>query len=543
MANYYDILNNSSPVLEQNLYQDRNMKGAFKASFDYSVATNFTAYGRNKLGDALGLNDVKIPKEKIKEEFGLDVDQDLSRPQINHRIKLNELEAQMGKSIQTSGKITGTVNTVLGALAGAFVDPAALLATWGTASVVGGVLKGLKAYKLANIMRSGSFAQKYGARLGTYGAADAGVNIKIGQGIVHNQGEDYGYLDYFVDGAFGAIFGAAFPINLPKLDIPDAILPPKVPTPKQLGTGRPKGQKSIGYDERKQIAANSTGETKLAGYDEEIVLENLGTGEVNKTTRRVDTGGTIITTRKGSFIVEEGSDAEKIAKELGEDYDAVNVHLDDPVMQQIIKSELVDNPDTGVKKVNLKKKKLQQSMIGPSVISDDFFEFNASQLFDSKSGVKLLDDGSEFPEIIITRKGKPELSNERTKINKRKDIEDTVDAEKMFDFVDALEQEGFNRNDVIGGLKRDGKITSDFARIYAKGKKEGWTAAKMADELNKAGAKVDVTATAEGASKIINKNITDAGEALEANEKLKSIVIDMAEQRKRIEAKKNKDKK
>ena len=432
MANYYDILNNSSPVLEQNLYQDRNMKGAFKASFDYSVATNFTAYGRNKLADALGLNDELIPKERIKEEFGLDVDQDLSRPQINHRIKLNELEEQMGKSIQASGKITGTVNTVLGALAGAFVDPTALLATWGTASVVGGALKGLKAYKLANIMRSGSFAQKYGARLGTYGAADAGVNIKIGQGIAHNQGEDYGYLDYFVDGAFGAIFGAAFPINLPKLDIPDAILPPKVPTPKQIGTGRPKDQKSIPYDKKKLLATDTHGETKLAGYDEEIVVENLITGEVTKTTRNSYTGGTIITHRKGSIVVKEGSNAEKIANELGDEFDAFNRYLNDPDMETLITNELVENPKTGIKKLNQKKKIFNDRMLSLSTVSDDFFELNRD-LLDSKKSMKMLDDNDELVDVHIGKNKEIVMTKDKPKIESpsEPDAEGTVSSDRQ----------------------------------------------------------------------------------------------------------------
>ena len=192
----------------------RNPPGVIGAAFNYALATNATSYARNQIANLIPGNDEKIEVLKLKEDYGLDSNEPLTRTQAEHRIKVKQLEEELGKSLRGSGRISGTVKSIMGSLGGAFLDPAAIILSVTAAVGVSGTLKGVQAYKIINIMKQGSFAAKYGTRAATFGTTEVAVNIGIGKAISEGRDEKYTPGQIITDGIFGLIFGTLFPIGL-----------------------------------------------------------------------------------------------------------------------------------------------------------------------------------------------------------------------------------------------------------------------------------------------------------------------------------------
>ncbi len=219
--NILEISDNLSPTYTIDQHADMNLPddSIFTSAVKYAYATNFTGFLWRQAKNLF--DDDMIQPEELKKKFNIDSKKELSRTDLNYRLHTRKLAENLQGLKELHG-VTGNydASSILGLLAGAFLDPAAIVLSFGVGSLVSGGIKVSNSVKVISALQSSSLPVKLGSRLVTYGSAEVGANIGIGQAIAGNQEREYGYFDYIADGMFGAIFGTVFPVGLNKLTNP-----------------------------------------------------------------------------------------------------------------------------------------------------------------------------------------------------------------------------------------------------------------------------------------------------------------------------------
>ena len=190
--------------------------GIFMSAAKYAAATNLTRLGWNYLQDFIP-GEEELSVEELK-EIGIEHSHSLTRNMANYKLTILDYERQYENAVYSAqfGPLRTFAHGVGGSLAGALIDPAAILTSFGVAV---GITKTLKAFDLLKHVQQKSFAARTAARLSIYGSAEAALNIGHGQSIASVLEIPYTNVEKFADAAFGLVFGT---LGSPRVGLPKA---------------------------------------------------------------------------------------------------------------------------------------------------------------------------------------------------------------------------------------------------------------------------------------------------------------------------------
>ena len=178
--------------------------GIFTSAAKYAAATNLTSYGYTYLKSLVEDEEVSAEEQK---ELGLEAKGPTNKAFVDFKLQAKEYETAFSKAVYSAnyGSLRNVITGFGGMLAGAFVDPTAIVVSSGVAV---GIHRALKGTQLLNMVQQQSFAYRSAFKVGAFGTPEAALNLAHGKLIANTLEQPYKSLEIFADAAFGLVLGA-----------------------------------------------------------------------------------------------------------------------------------------------------------------------------------------------------------------------------------------------------------------------------------------------------------------------------------------------